>query len=109
MRRLYATDDPSEWAKHSLEDRVHPGVPPAFIWATYEDELVPLENTLYLASALRRCGVNMELHIFPHGQHGLSLNTPEVYGPGVMTVKPVNMKFAVGCWMDMAIRWVREL
>ena len=107
MRRLYATDDPAEWAKHSLEDRVHPGVPPAFIWATYEDELVPLENTLYLANALRRCGVNMELHIFPHGQHGLSLNTPEVYGPGVMTVKPAN--FEVRCWIDMAIRWIREL
>jgi len=109
MRRLYATDDPTEWAKRSLENRVHSGVPPAFIWATYEDELVPLENTLYLANALRSCGVNMELHIFPHGQHGLSLNTPEVYGPGVMTVKPENMKFPVGCWIDMAVRWIREL
>jgi len=107
MRRLFATEDPAEWAKRSLEDRVHPGVPPAFIWATYEDGTVPLENTLLLAGALRRCGVNMELHIFPHGPHGLSLNTQEVFGPGAMMMKPANAEIC--CWIDMAIRWIREL
>lgn len=107
MRRLFATDDPAEWEKHSLENCVHPGVPPVFLWSTYEDGTVPLENTLLLANALRRCGVNMELHIFPHGPHGLSLDTQEVFGPGATLSKPVYPEIC--CWIDMAIRWIREL
>lgn len=107
MRRLFATEDRTVWEAHSLENLVHDQVPPVFLWSTFEDELVPVENTLYLASALRRCGVNTELHIFPHGQHGLSLDTPEVFGPYVMTVKPQYPE--IRCWIDLAIRWITEL
>lgn len=38
---------------------------------------------------------------------GLSLNTPEVFGPGVKTVRPSNPE--IRCWIDLAIRWITEL
>ena len=56
----------------SLERRVDGTTPPTFLWHTFADELVPVENALLLASALRRADVPFELHIFPEGIHGLS-------------------------------------
>ena len=32
---------------------------------------------MLLASALRKAGVNFELHLFPQGSHGLGLGTKE--------------------------------
>ena len=49
--------------------------PPAFIWHTYEDKAVPVENSLQLAAALRRVGVPVDLHIYERGAHGLGLGS----------------------------------
>ena len=57
----------------SLENRVTAQTPPTFLWHTGDDEGVPVENSLLLAAALRRCRVPVALHVFPHGQHGLGL------------------------------------
>lgn len=59
--------------KMSLENQVTEKTPPAFIWHTYTDNLVPVENSLLFATALKKHNVNCELHIFPNGGHGLSL------------------------------------
>lgn len=47
--------------------------PPTFLWATASDELVPVEHTYRMASALARAGIPHEVHIFENGPHGLSL------------------------------------
>lgn len=47
--------------------------PPAFIWCTLNDQAVPAVSSLDYARALRAKGVSAELHIFPHGVHGLGL------------------------------------
>lgn len=57
----------------SLEKRVTSETPPAFIWHTFEDGSVPVENSLLFVSALRRAGVSTEFHMFPKGGHGLGL------------------------------------
>lgn len=57
----------------SCELNVTRDTPPAFIWHTANDELVPVENSLMLASALSAACVAFELHIYPDGQHGLGL------------------------------------
>ncbi len=49
--------------------------PPAFLWHTSEDDVVPVENALDYAEALRRNGIPFEAHIFPYGRHGLGLGT----------------------------------
>ena len=47
--------------------------PPAFIWHTASDEIVPVRHCTRLADALSEKNVPFELHIFPEGRHGLSL------------------------------------
>ena len=58
---------------YSAELHVTPDCPPAFIWHTADDASVPVQNSLSLAGAYARCGVPFEMHIFPHGRHGLGL------------------------------------
>ena len=62
----------------SLEKHVSPDTPPAFLWHTAADNSVPVENSLMFASAMKRAGVPFELHVYPFGEHGLSLATDEV-------------------------------
>ena len=57
----------------SLENQVDGDTPPAFIWHTYTDDAVPVENSLFFVDALRRAGVPVEFHMYPCGSHGLSL------------------------------------
>lgn len=47
--------------------------PRAFIWHTFEDQTVNVNNSLLYAQRLRDVGVNTEVHIYPYGQHGLGL------------------------------------
>lgn len=57
----------------SLEEQVSADTVPAFIWHTWDDGCVPVENALMMAMALRQHSIPLELHIYPHGEHGLSL------------------------------------
>jgi acetyl esterase/lipase len=57
----------------SNELQVTKDTPPCFIWQTFEDKTVPVENSLLFAGALRRAGVPFDLHIYQHGGHGLGL------------------------------------
>lgn len=57
----------------SIEKQVTEDTPPCFIWHTLDDDTVPVENAFLMVSALKRAGVPAELHVFPKGEHGLSL------------------------------------
>lgn len=57
----------------SLENRVSEKTPPTFLWHTFTDESVPVENSLMFVSALRKAGVSTEFHMYPCGGHGLGL------------------------------------
>ena len=59
----------------SNELQVTKDTPPCFVWHTYEDSGVPVENSLQFAEALRRAGVPFDLHIYQKGPHGLGLGT----------------------------------
>ena len=65
------TDD--DIALFSLENHVSAATPPAFVWSTIEDELVPCENTLLFFDAMRKAGRPCDMHIFPHGRHGMQM------------------------------------
>lgn len=47
--------------------------PPAFLWHTWPDDDVLVENTLLMAMALHRAGVRAEVHLYQEGPHGLAL------------------------------------
>lgn len=49
--------------------------PKAFIWQTFADRTVPVQNSLLLAEALSENAIPFELHVYPKGKHGLGLGT----------------------------------
>lgn len=57
----------------SVERLVNKDTPRAFIWHTFADASVPVENSLLFAEALRAQDIPFELHIYPVGRHGLGL------------------------------------
>jgi len=86
----------------SLERRVSSKTVPAYLWHTFEDGAVPVENSLMFASALRKAGVPFEMHIYEKGGHGLAL-CDETTAQGREHFVPDNAN-----WMDMAIAWVKR-
>lgn len=58
----------------SNEEQVTADTPPCFIWHTWEDKAVKVENSLQFAAALQRAGVPFDLHIYEKGRHGIGLN-----------------------------------
>ncbi len=92
-------------AELSLEKAVTENAPKAFIWHTDEDGLVPAENSLELALALRKKHIPTELHIYPYGRHGLSLCDETCD-------KPENVdKSGEYCsgWTEQCIRWIKNI
>ena len=71
---LLGTNPPPELVKLlSNELQVTTSTPPCFIWSTFEDKTVPVENSLLFAGALRKNHVPFDLHIYQKGRHGLGL------------------------------------
>jgi acetyl esterase/lipase len=57
----------------SAEKHVRPSTPPCFVWHTWEDNGVPVDNSLLFVHALRAAGVPCECHIYQDGGHGLGM------------------------------------
>lgn len=91
-----------QWEAVSLERHVGSHMPKTFLWHTYEDGTVPLENSLLLASAMKQHGVNFELHIYPRGGHGAALANEETSG------KLRQDLLLSGCqsWISLAHTWI---
>jgi len=80
----------------SNELQVTKDTPPCFIFHTYDDQAVPVENSLQFAAALSRCKVPYELHIYQHGAHGMGLGT-----------KSANQE-QMHEWAGECKRWLKE-
>ena len=91
-------------AKLSCERNVGPHTPPSFIFHTYMDQVVPVENSLLFASALARADVPFELHIFQNGVHGLALANPLTSNSFVEMTDPDAEQ-----WMGLCVRWLWRL
>lgn len=57
----------------SNEKQVTAQTPPCFIWHTWEDKAVKVENSLAFANALQKAGVPFDLHVYQKGGHGMGL------------------------------------
>ena len=89
----------------SLETQVGADTPPTFLWHTFNDELVPVENSLLFARALKNRGIPHALHIFPDGVHGISLANDQVFGPDRMhEVRPEAAR-----WPELFAQWYHTL
>ena len=78
---LGASPSADQVAETSPQLHVTTDTPPCFLWSTFEDRSVPVENTLMFASALRRAGVPFSLHIYEKGVHGAGLGIPTRAAP----------------------------
>lgn len=79
--------------KLSSELQVTPQTPPTFLFATTNDDTVPVENSLAFYRALVKAGVPVEMHIFEKGHHGVGLDLGD----------PV-----LGVWPTLLTNWLRE-
>lgn len=93
-----ATDE--NMARYSIEKHVSLDSPPTFLFHTANDNVVPVENSIYLAKALSEAGVSFEMHIFPNGRHGASLATEEV------TTEPSPY---LARWFDWSVKWLEKI
>ncbi|MBT1001317.1 alpha/beta hydrolase [Paenarthrobacter sp. DKR-5] len=92
VRELLGPDAPEQPRRElSAELKVDGRTPATFLWHTAEDASVPVSHSLGYASALAKAGVPVELHVFPHGRHGLGLAADE---PGA------------GQWPELCGRWL---
>lgn len=82
----------------SIERRITSDSPPAFIWTTVNDEIVPSENSLLLALSYKKAGVPFELHVFENGRHGLSVCEEET----AWINEPVKK------WIKLSITWLKQ-
>ena len=104
FRALLGDRYEAEKEKLSLEDRVGEETPPCFLWHTFADATVPVENSLLMAGALHRCHVKTELHIFQEGVHGLGAAdelSRRADGSGVQR--------ECQCWTDLAYSWMEHI
>ncbi len=82
-----------------LDRHVDAQTPPTFLWHTAEDTCVPVENSLKMAAALSAAKVPFEMHIFPEGNHGLSVCNIEVNSQYIYNAR----------WMEWSIKWLNTL
>lgn len=90
--------------KLSLEKQVNAKTPKAFIWHTYADASVPMENSLLLVSAMRKAGIPVEYHLFSDGRHGLALCNELTNTSDGLAYQPEN-----AVWVPMAQAWLQKL
>ena len=57
----------------SNEKQVTKDTPPCFLWHTWEDNAVKVENSLEFAGALQQNRVPFDLHVYEKGGHGMGL------------------------------------
>ncbi len=89
--------------RFSLEKHVDSTTPPAFIWHTFADQGVLVENTLLFINAMAAAKVPFEAHIFPTGIHGISLCTKETANGNPDKIVP-----HAECWSELAVKWVLD-
>ncbi|MCR5250189.1 MAG: alpha/beta hydrolase [Lachnospiraceae bacterium] len=90
--------------KLSLETQVKADTPPVFVWHTWPDGCVPVENTLLLLDALAKKKVSAEAHIFPVGEHGLGLCNEVTMTPG----EHYGIQPECEQWIRLAGEWLKR-
>ncbi len=79
----YSEEEKAEFLKTlNLNEAVSEDTPPAFIWATADDGVVPADNAIRFAQAMSDHGRDFELHIYPHGRHGLATGNLDINPEG---------------------------
>ncbi len=85
-----------------LVEQVDAQTPPAFLFATQGDHLVPAVQSMQFACKLAERKIPYEVHVFAYGDHGFSMGTPNVSN----ATNPENQDAAA--WFEMSLRFLRH-
>ena len=88
----------------SLEWNVSENTPNTFIWHTFTDATVPVENSLMYVQALVKADIPVEFHLFPEGEHGLGTATQLSLGEDGRGVQRQCAR-----WMPLVKAWIDTL
>lgn len=88
----------------SLEKQVTEHTPQVFLWHTYTDDCVPVENSLLLIEAMKQYNIPVEFHMYPVGGHGLSTCDKLAMMPGGYGMQPECQS-----WVELAGKWLERI
>ena len=102
---LTGSPDPARHEALSLEKLVDEHCPPTFLWHTFEDTCVPVDNSLLMAHALSEHHIPAQMHLFPFGPHGSALCNEQTSGK----VNPHY--FLPDCmgWPELMMQFLRKV
>ncbi len=100
MNLIGAKAGKKEVEYYSLENRVTANTPETILLLSGDDRAVPPENSLRYYSAMQRCGVKGELHIFTSGGHGWGFTTVENSGRDNLGNQRENFFQILGRWLE---------
>ena len=76
--------------EYSNELQVNENTPPAYITQAADDKVVDVDNSIVYFEALRHHNVDVEMHIYPKGNHGFVLSQPTEE------------------WMSLIFKWMKN-
>lgn len=94
---------PEEMEELNLMNKLSKDIPPAFIWGSREDTVIPATDYIDLARNLNELEVPCELHLFGHGPHGVSLCDETVKSR--QEVENLSMNY----WTDLCLEWLEQM
>jgi acetyl esterase/lipase len=95
VKNLLGENPSPEWVAFcSTDEQVRPDTPPTFIVSSWSDEVVPVENSLRFAMALRQAGVPCEMHLYQQGPHNFLLAKGQ-------------LRQVLDSWWDRLADWLR--
>lgn len=100
-------EEESERNRHklSLENLVSKYTPKTFLWHTFTDTTVPVENSLLFANSLAKNKVPFELHIYPNGGHGMALCEEST----AMNGRKEHIDDHLATWFNLACKWINKI
>ncbi len=93
----------------SIEKQVTDHFPATFLWHTATDEVVPVENSLMMATSLSSVGVPFELHVYPTGVHGLSLSDERTISMKGGVPNPAYLEKRPRTWVADSILFLKDV
>lgn len=76
---------------------------PCFLFATRDDDVVPVTNSIRFMEALAKMGTSFESHIYSHGPHGVSTGDTSIQS------RDVPMSDRISDWVPDSIGWLKEV
>lgn len=100
----FGTPEPTveEVLKYSVPATVNADTPPTYIWATREDKVVNVRDSISYALALSDNDIPFEMHIFQKGPHGLSIANES------SAVRSEQINPTAAQWVPLAEKWLKN-